>query len=203
MNKRQLKKAQKQELFNKAIESGSTKREAKQISSNLYKDIYVKSSSNAAESFDKLNDFNIYLDSILPQNLSDVHKNLIKEYEQASEWFRDLLIDIEAFSQFDPRGSITISRECSEIIEKTRKSTTGQSLVNGVGADLRRMVSEALADAMNTSRHWTGVRDMFNSNLSQQIGQAFDMYHKERDIEVMKAHGLVEEVELDDFLANL
>lgn len=203
MNKRQLKKAQKQELFNKAIESGSTKREAKQISSNLYKDIYVKSSSNAAESFDKLNDFNIYLDSILPQNLSDVHKNLIKEYEEASEWFRDLLIDIEAFSQFDPVGSIEIYHECSDIIEKTRKSTTGQSLVNGVGADLHRMVGEALVDAMNTSRHWTGVRDMFNSYLSQQIGQAFDMYHKEKDIEVMKAHGLVEEIELDDFLANL
>lgn len=203
MNKRQLKKARKQELFNKAIASGSSKRDAKEISSNLYKDIYAKSSSNASEAFDKLNDFNIYLDSILPQNLSDVHKNLIKEYDEASEWFRDLLIDIEAFSQFDPAGSIEIYRECSDIIEKTRKSTTGQSLVNGVGADLHRMVGEALVDAMNTSRHWTGVRDMFNSNLSQQIEQAFDMYHKEKDIEVMKAHGLVEEIELDDFLANL
>lgn len=203
MNKRQLKKARKQELFNKAIESGSTKRDAKAISSHLYKDIYAKSSSNAAESFDKLNDFNIYLDSILPQNLSDVHKNLIKEYEQASEWFRDLMIDIEAFPQFSARDSISIQHECTDIIVKTRNSTTGQSLVNGVGADLHRIISESLVDAMNTSRHWTGVRDMFNSNLSQQIGQAFDMYHKERDIEVMKAHGLVEEIELDEHLANL
>lgn len=203
MNKRQLKKARKQELFNKAIASGSSKRDAKEISSNLYKDIYAKSSSNASEAFDKLNDFNIYLDSILPQNLSDVHKNLIKEYEQASEWFRDLLIDIEAFSQFDAAGSIEIYHECSDIIRKTKDSTTGQSLVNGVGADLHRMVSEALVDAMHTSRHWTGVRDVFNSNLSQQIGQAFDMYHQEKDLEVMKAHGLVEDVSLDDFLANL
>ena len=116
MNKRQLKKARKQELFNKAIASGSSKRDAKEISSNLYKDIYAKSSSNASEAFDKLNDFNIYLDSILPQNLSDVHKNLIKDYEQASEWFRDLLIDIEAFSQFYPVGSIEIYHECSDII---------------------------------------------------------------------------------------